>query len=74
MIGLAEFALVDTMTNGQIVSRSSPTTVDLVIAVAAGAAGAYGLSRPDVSNALPGVPAEVVMTFDRDDPRAHVHH
>ena len=30
-------------------------TLDLITAVAAGAAGAYGLSRPDVSDSLPGV-------------------
>ena len=46
---------VDATSNTQILSRSSPTILDLVIAVAAGAAGAYGLSRPDVSDALPGV-------------------
>ncbi|MEM9513639.1 MAG: TIGR00341 family protein [Actinomycetota bacterium] len=46
---------IDATTNSQILSRSSPTILDLVIAIAAGAAGAYGLSRPDVSDALPGV-------------------
>ncbi|MEO1058523.1 MAG: TIGR00341 family protein [Actinomycetota bacterium] len=46
---------IDATTNTQILSRSSPTILDLVIAIAAGAAGAYGLSRPDVSDALPGV-------------------
>jgi uncharacterized hydrophobic protein (TIGR00271 family) len=61
VIGLAEFTVVDTMTNGQIVSRSNPTVVDLVIAVAAGAAGAYGLSRPDVSNSLPGVAIAIAL-------------
>lgn len=48
-------ATFDPTTNGQIVSRSTPTVVDLITATAAGAAGAYGLSRPDVSDALPGV-------------------
>lgn len=48
-------ATFDPTTNGQIISRSTPTVVDLIIATAAGAAGAYGLSRPDVSDALPGV-------------------
>lgn len=61
VIGLAEFTLVDTMTNGQIVSRSTPTVADLLIAVAAGAAGAYGLSRPDVSNSLPGVAIAIAL-------------
>ena len=61
VIGLAEFTVIDTMTNYQIVSRSTPTAVDLVIAVAAGAAGAYGLSRPDVSNSLPGVAIAIAL-------------
>ncbi len=43
------------ITNPQISSRISPTLVDLGIAIAAGSAGAFGLSRPDVSDALPGV-------------------
>ncbi|MEM9565835.1 MAG: DUF389 domain-containing protein [Actinomycetota bacterium] len=46
---------IDTLANGQITGRSNPTTLDLITALAAGAAGAYGLSRPDVSDALPGV-------------------
>ena len=55
VIGLASPTSFDTTTNSQILSRISPTTLDLVVAVAAGAAGAYGLSRPDVSDSLPGV-------------------
>ncbi len=61
VIGLADFTIVDTMTNTQIVSRSNPTTIDLVTACAAGAAGAYGLSRPDVSNSLPGVAIAIAL-------------
>jgi uncharacterized hydrophobic protein (TIGR00271 family) len=41
--------------NSQVAARVAPTLVDLVVAVAAGAAGAFALSRPDVSDALPGV-------------------
>jgi len=55
LLGLIVTATIDTETNAQIVSRVSPTTLDLVVALTAGAAGAYGLSRPDVSDALPGV-------------------
>lgn len=54
-LGLTVPAVIDVATNTQIVSRATPTLVDLIIAVAAGAAGAYGLSRPDVSDSLPGV-------------------
>ena len=61
LIGIADFTIVDTMTNSQIVSRSNPTIVDLVIAVAAGAAGAYAWSRPDVSNSLPGVAVAIAL-------------
>ena len=61
LIGIADFTIVDTMTNSQIVSRSNPTIVDLVIAIAAGAAGAYAWSRPDVSNSLPGVAVAIAL-------------
>ena len=42
-------------TNSQITSRTSPTVVDLVAAIATGLAGAVGLSRRDVAAVLPGV-------------------
>jgi len=61
VVGLAEFTLVDTLANSQIVSRSNPTFVDLAIAVAAGGAGAYAWSRPDVSNSLPGVAISIAL-------------
>jgi len=52
---------VDLATNTQIVTRSSPRLIDLVIAVAAGAAGAYALSRKEVSSALPGVAVAIAL-------------
>ncbi len=55
LLGLIAPTVIDTTTNSQIAGRSSPTILDLIIAVAAGGAGAYGLSRPDVSDSLPGV-------------------
>ncbi|MEM8904623.1 MAG: DUF389 domain-containing protein [Actinomycetota bacterium] len=55
LLGSVAPASIDPATNGQILARSSPTILDLMTAVAAGAAGAYGLSRPDVSDSLPGV-------------------
>ena len=55
VLGAIAPLVVDTATNSQITSRSTPTVVDLITAIAAGAAGAYGLSRPDVSDSLPGV-------------------
>ena len=42
-------------TNPQVLGRVSPTLLDLFVALAAGGAGAFALSRTDVSDALPGV-------------------
>lgn len=55
LLGLIAPTVIATDTNSQILARSTPTVLDLIIALAAGAAGAYGLSRPDVSDSLPGV-------------------
>ncbi len=46
---------IDLQTNAQITSRTSPTVIDLVAAIATGLAGAVGLSRRDVAAVLPGV-------------------
>ena len=40
---------------GEVLARTSPNLLDLMIALASGAAGAYAVSRKDVSAALPGV-------------------
>ncbi|MDQ6727474.1 MAG: DUF389 domain-containing protein, partial [Actinomycetota bacterium] len=45
----------------QILGRTSPGVVDLVVALAAGAAGAYATAREDVSAALPGVAVAVAL-------------
>ncbi len=41
--------------NSEIVGRTSPTLIDLVVALAAGAAGAYATSNAKVADSLPGV-------------------
>jgi uncharacterized hydrophobic protein (TIGR00271 family) len=46
---------IDVTTNPQITSRTSPTVIDLIAAIATGVAGAVGLSRRDVAAVLPGV-------------------
>ena len=38
----------------QVMSRTSPQLLDLVVALASGGAGAYALSRVEVADALPG--------------------
>jgi len=79
VIGLVAPTEIDTLANGQITARANPTMLDLITALAAGAAGAYGLSRPDVSDALPGVaiaislvpPLTVVgIAYSQGDPQS----
>jgi uncharacterized hydrophobic protein (TIGR00271 family) len=45
----------------EIVARTSPTLIDLAIAIAAGFAGAYTMTREDLSAALPGVAIAVAL-------------
>jgi uncharacterized hydrophobic protein (TIGR00271 family) len=53
--------LVPIATNGQILSRTSPTMIDLMIAVAAGAAGAYATVDKRVSSSITGVAIAVAL-------------
>jgi uncharacterized hydrophobic protein (TIGR00271 family) len=45
----------------EILSRARPDVRDLIVAVAAGAAGAYATAREDMSGALPGVAVAVAL-------------
>jgi uncharacterized hydrophobic protein (TIGR00271 family) len=54
-------ALVPIAANGQISSRVSPTLLDMGIALAAGAAGAYATVDDRVSASLPGVAIAVAL-------------
>lgn len=47
--------------NAQVVSRTTPNLLDLAIALAAGAAGAYGVSRAESTDALPGVAVAIAL-------------
>lgn len=55
LLGLASSVVVDATTNSQVAGRVSPRLSDLFVALASGAAGAFALSRPNVSDTLPGV-------------------
>jgi len=48
-------------TNSQVVSRVSPTLIDMMIAVAAGAAGAYATVDKRVSSSITGVAIAVAL-------------
>lgn len=53
--------LPDVVLSDEVLSRTSPDLRDLMVALAAGAAGAYATVRPDVSNSLPGVAVAVAL-------------
>ncbi|MCB0970290.1 MAG: DUF389 domain-containing protein [Acidimicrobiales bacterium] len=53
--------LPDDTLPGEVLARTSPDLRDLVVALAAGAAGAYATVREDVSSALPGVAVAVAL-------------
>jgi len=47
--------------NSQIATRTAPRLIDLVIALAAGAAGAIAVVRKDVADVLPGVAVSISL-------------
>ncbi len=53
--------VVSYTTNTQIVGRVSPSLTDLAVALASGAAGAFAMSRSDVSDTLPGVAISIAL-------------
>lgn len=53
--------ILDFGSNAQITSRVHPTMNDLVVALAAGVAGAFALSRDDVADSLPGVAIAIAL-------------
>ena len=48
-------------TTHQILQRTNPSTLDLVVALISGVAAAYALCRKNVSNSLPGVAIAVAL-------------
>ncbi len=55
LLGVVYSGYLSFTDNSQIVARVSPRLIDLVAALASGAAGAFCLSRDDVADSLPGV-------------------
>jgi uncharacterized hydrophobic protein (TIGR00271 family) len=55
LLGRWSPAIVTVANNSQVSGRVQPNLADLVVALASGAAGAFALSRRNVSDALPGV-------------------
>ncbi len=56
MGGVVNFAV-----NSQVLARISPRVIDLVAALASGAAGAFFMSREDISDSLAGVATSISL-------------
>ena len=59
-IGLQNFATAYSLPS-EILSRTQPSLLDLGVAIAAGLAGGYVLTRPRASSSLPGVAIAVAL-------------
>lgn len=55
VMGILYSGVVSFAENSQITGRISPRLIDLIAALASGAAGAFCLSRDDIADSLPGV-------------------
>jgi uncharacterized hydrophobic protein (TIGR00271 family) len=55
------WVLPDAVLTTEVLARTQPDIRDLVVALAAGAAGAYATVRSDVSSSLPGVAVAVAL-------------
>jgi uncharacterized hydrophobic protein (TIGR00271 family) len=61
LFGVLSPSYLNFYANSQIVARISPRLIDLVAALASGAAGAFALSRDDIADSLPGVAISISL-------------
>jgi uncharacterized hydrophobic protein (TIGR00271 family) len=61
LLGSIGVYVIDFERNSQIMGRVAPRLVDLLVALAAGTAGAFATSRADVADSLPGVAVSIAL-------------
>lgn len=61
LMGHAYSGVISFSENTQILGRISPKLIDLIAALASGAAGAFCLSREDIADSLPGVAISISL-------------
>lgn len=61
LMGFVTVLVISVDANAQIASRTTPNLDDLIVALAAGAAGAFAYSRDDVADSLPGVAIAIAL-------------
>jgi uncharacterized hydrophobic protein (TIGR00271 family) len=59
--GILAVNVIDFDSNTQITARVAPRVLDLIIALAAGAAGAFAMSRDDIADSLPGAAISIAL-------------
>ena len=60
-IGFITVMVISVKTDSQIAARISPNLDDLIVALAAGAVGAFAYTRDDVADSLPGVAIAIAL-------------
>lgn len=61
ILGAIALHVIDFRTNSQITARVAPRVIDLLVALAAGTAGAFATARDDVADSLPGVAVSIAL-------------
>lgn len=61
LIGFITVMVISVKANTQIAARISPNLDDLIVALAAGAVGAFAYARDDVADSLPGVAIAIAL-------------
>jgi uncharacterized hydrophobic protein (TIGR00271 family) len=61
LLGTLYTGVISFDSNSQILSRISPRVLDLIAALASGAAGAFCMARDDISDSLPGVAISISL-------------
>jgi len=61
LMGTLYTGVISFDSNSQILGRISPRMIDLIAALASGAAGAFCMSREDISDSLPGVAISISL-------------
>jgi uncharacterized hydrophobic protein (TIGR00271 family) len=61
LLGAMAIHVIDFHGNSQITARVAPRVLDLIIALAAGTAGAFAISRDDIADSIPGVAISIAL-------------
>lgn len=61
LLSMMAVHVIDFSDNSQIAGRTLPRALDLIVALAAGTAGAFAMSRRDIADSIPGVAISIAL-------------